>query len=190
MELSGAEKRILALFHEMKFEDGRFTPSFARTWNSAQAEFDRAGPRRTLAVFLDRPGLLIAVLVISFLIAAVMLWPRHLRAGRQSQDSLAIQLPTHPGEATPWAEGMSVPRSPREAKPGQRNSNVAKARRLTRAKRTVAASTSRRVKESALSRWQSPTARLLRSHGDELLRNAPALIQPAAEMRIFLSNLN
>jgi hypothetical protein len=44
------------------------------------------------------------------------------------------------------------------------------------------------VQQGGLSQWQSPTAKLLRSAGDELLWFVPPMNESAEEMKKFLAN--
>ena len=63
-------------------------------------------------------------------------------------------------------------------------------RRSVRVKKSpvALAQRARPVKEDGLSQWQSPTATLLRSAGDELLRLVPQMNESAEGMKKFLAN--
>jgi hypothetical protein len=192
MKLSGEEKRIQALFHELNSEDDLVAPSFARTWNIAQARFARANSSRAvLNAFPKLPHLITAIVIIAFVVAVAVLWSQQPRSNRQLQESLANQLSNDPGHTlNPPAERASDGGSSRMTKPEKPNRSPAGPRRLRRAERALAASRSPRMKHSQLLRWQSPTTGLLRFPGDELLRSAPAVIQSAPELRTFLSHMN
>lgn len=189
MKLSGEEKRIQALFHELKSEDDLVAPSFARTWNIAQVRFSRANSSRAvLNAFPKLPRLITAIVIIAVVIAAAVLWSQEPRSNRQVQESFARRLPNDPGHTVnPPTEEINGSRITKPEKP---NRNVAGPRKLRRAGRALAASGLRRVKESELSRWQSPTVGLLRFPGDALLKSAPVVIQSAPELRTFLSHMN
>lgn len=191
MELSGEEKRIQALFHEMKLEDSGFTPSFARIWNTAQAGFDLAELR------LARPQnpltllrLITAVFVISFVLTAVALWARHSQINEPSKDPVAGQLPSNPVVAPERSAARENVASSSGGTRLNRRTSKAGVRRLVNANTRVLTTTARAAHGSALSNWQSPTAALLRLPGDELLRNLPELNQSTEELQRFLSNLN
>jgi hypothetical protein len=190
MKLSGEEKRIQALFHELKSEEDVIAPSFGRTWNTAQARFDRA--RSSLALlnaFPKLPRLLTAVVIVAFFVAAIVLWSGYLRPSQQPQERLAKQLPNDSGQTVnpPPEEIKNGSRITKSEKP---NRSVAGSRRFKPAGPALAASGLPRVKEGELSRWRSPTTGLLRFPGDELLRSAPAVIQSSPELRTFLSHTN
>ena len=56
MELNGEDKRIRALFCELKREEERTSPLFAKTWNIAEAEFHRSGFSRLRFQSLCKPS--------------------------------------------------------------------------------------------------------------------------------------
>lgn len=194
MKSIGEEKRIQALFHEMKLEDSGFTPSFAPTWNIAQAEFDRVNlglARRQNPVNSLR--LVTAILVISFVLTSLALWPRNSQINQPAatpSDHIAGQVPS---DLVPSPERPAIAHNVASSPGGSRinrRSRKAVVRRFVNADRRVSASTARVAHKSALSSWQSPTATLLRLPGDELLRSLPELNQSTQELQRFLSSLN
>src|SRR5882672_5679109 len=62
MELIGEEKRIQALFSEVRLADERTTPSFVGVWNRAQAKTTRAQRAFNLS-FVAAMALLVCALV-------------------------------------------------------------------------------------------------------------------------------
>ena len=191
MDLSGEEKRIQALFHEVKAEDADFTPPFVEMWSAVHARVGRV--ERTpglLKGFVTFPRLLMAALLIGFLIAGVVIWPRFGQPGRLALDILPLQLPNDrenafDRQAQPIPDAFGI----HKTKLQKQIDRVTRVPRPT-GRKEVAISSLQRVKEIKLSLWQSPTAGLLKFPGDELLRNSPALNQSEHEMRGFLSNLN
>ena len=190
MKLNGEDKRIRALFCELKREEKRTSPLFAKTWNIAEAEFQRTGFSRLR--FQRSSNLLrfaTAILVVSLVLAATVLLPRYLRLRRQPQDDYAKQE----AGAIPRAASAPPPQSgkvPANSESGKPTDRLVAVRRSVRVKKSQIASAQRApaVKQNGLSEWQSPTARLLRSTGDEMLRFVPPMNESAAEMKKFLSN--
>jgi hypothetical protein len=193
MELNGEDKRIRALFHELKREEKRAAPLFAKTWNIAEAESHRRGFSRLR--FQPSARLLrftTAILVVSLVVAATVLLPRYLRLLRQARQ------PKHDyaGQevaADPRATSEEPPRSgkvPAKRESGKPTDRLVAIRRSVRVKKSQVASAqrARSVKQNGPSEWQSPTAKLLRSAGDELLRFVPQMNESAEEMKKFLSN--
>jgi hypothetical protein len=192
MELNGEDKRIRALFCELKREEERTAPPFARTWNIAEAEFDRSGVRRLR--FQSAANLLrfaTAILVVSLVLAATVLLPKYLRLPRQPEHDHGEQA----AAAAPRATSEDLPRS-REVPNSESGKPIDRPlaiRRSVRVKKSPVASAQRAplVKQdglSGLSQWQSPTAKLLRSAGDELLWFVPPMNESAEEMKKFLAN--
>jgi hypothetical protein len=190
MGLNGEDKRIRALFCELKREEKRTSPLFARTWNIAEAEFHRGGFSRLR--FQHSSNLLrfaTAILVVSLVLAATVLLPRYLRLRRQPKHDYAKQGV----EAAPHATSEEPARSgkaPANRESGKPTDRLVAIRRSVRVKKSQVASAqrARSVKQNGLSEWQSPTAKLLRSAGEELLRFVPQMNESAAEMKKFLSN--
>jgi hypothetical protein len=190
MGLNGEDKRIRALVCELKREEKRTAPLFAKTWNIAEAEFRPSGFSRLR--FQPSSNLLrfaTAILVVSLVLAATVLLPRYLRLRRQPKHDYAKQEVAAGPRATPEEPPRSgkVPANRESGKPTDR---LVAIRRSVRVKKSQVASAqrARSVKQNGLSEWQSPTAKLLRSAGDELLRFVPQMNESAEEMKKFLAN--
>jgi hypothetical protein len=199
MGLNGEDKRIRALFCELKREEKRTSPLFAKTWNIAEAEFHRRGcSRLRFQLSSNLLRFATAILLVSFVslvLAATVLLPRYLRLPRQ---------PRQPKHDYAKQEVAAAPRftsaePPRSGKaPANRESSkptdrLVEIRRSLRVKKSPVASAQRvrsvkQDRQNGLSRWQSPTAKLLRSAGDELLRLVPPMNESAEEMKKFLAN--
>jgi hypothetical protein len=190
MGLNGEDKRIRALFCELKREEMRTSPLFAKTWNIAEAEFHRSGFSRMR--FQSSANLLrfaTGILVVSLVLAATVLLPRYLLLRRQPKPDHAKKEVA----AGPNAISEEAPRSgkvPANRESGKPTNRLVAIRRSVSGKKSQVASTqrARSGKPNGLSEWQSPTAKLLRSAGDELLRFVPQMNESAEEMKKFLSN--
>jgi hypothetical protein len=196
MGLNGEDKRIRALFCELKREEKRTSPLFAKTWNIAEAEFHRRGFSRLR--FQPSSNLLrfaTAILVVSLVLAVTVLLPRYLRLPRQPRQP-KHDYAEQAVAAAPRATSEEPPRSgkvPANRESGKPTDRLVAIRRSVRAKKSEVASAqrARSVKQdgqNGLSHWQSPTAKLLRSAGDELLRFVPQMNESAEEMQKFLAN--
>ncbi|HYJ84831.1 MAG TPA: hypothetical protein VEW46_02085 [Pyrinomonadaceae bacterium] len=196
MGLNGEDKRIRALFCELKREEEHASPLFAKTWNIAEAEFHRSNfgrPRLQLSSNLLRFAT--AILLVSFVslvLAATVLLPRYLRPNRQPKHDYAKQgVAAGPLAASeePLRSGK-VPANRESGKPTDRLVAILRAVRVKKSQVAVAkrARPVNQIKQSGLSEWQSPTAKLLRSAGDELLRFVPQMNESAEEMKKFLTN--
>jgi hypothetical protein len=190
MNLNGEDKRIQALFCELKREEKRTAPLFAKMWNIAEAEFQRRGFSRLR--FQRSSNLLrfaTAIVVVSLLVAATVLLPRYLQLRRQPNHHYTKQevatAPRFTSEEPP--RSGKVPANRESGKPTDRLVAIRRSLRLKKSQ-VASAQRARPVKQSGLSEWQSPTAKLLRSPGEELLMFVPQMNESAEEMKKFLSN--
>jgi hypothetical protein len=189
MELNGEDKRIRELFCELKREEDRTSPLFATTWNNAQVEFHRTGLRRLRQSPANRLRFATAILVVSLVLVATVLLPKYLKQYRQPKPDYAKQE----AAAGSRAGSQEPPRSekvPANRESGKPTDRLVAIRRAVRVKNAPVAfaQRARPVKQDRLSQWQSPTATLLRSAGDELLRFVPQMNESAEEMKKFLAN--
>jgi hypothetical protein len=196
MRLNGEDKRIRALFCELKREEKRTSPLFAKTWNIAEAEFHRRGFSRLR--FQPSSNLLrfaTAILVVSLVLAATVLLPRYMRLPRQPRQP-KHDYAEQEVAAVPRATSEEPPRSgkvPANRESGKPTDRLVAIRRSVRVKKSPVAVAKRarpvnQIKQNGLSRWQSPTTKLLRSAGDELLKFVPQMNESAEEMKKFLAN--
>ena len=188
MELNGEDKRIRELFCELKREEERTSLLFAKTWNSAEAEFQRTGfGRLRFQSLANLMRFATPILIVSLVVTATFLLPKYLR--RQPKRDNAKQAAT-------VGPSVNSEESPRFAKVlSNRESGRPMNRRLAirksvRVKNALVASArgARPDKQDRLSQWQSPTATLLRSVSDELLGFLPPMNESAEGMKKFLAN--
>jgi hypothetical protein len=169
-------------------EQENTSPLFAKTWNIAEAEFHRTGfSWLRLQSSSNVLRFATAILVVSLVVTATVLLPKYLR--RQPKHDYAKQevgaAPRSTFEEAP--RSGKIPANRESVKPTDRL--VAIHRSVCVKKPSVAlAQRARPLKQDGLSQWQSPTANLLHSPGDELLRFVPPMNESAAEMKKFLAN--
>jgi len=199
MELNGEDKRIRALFCELKREEKRTSPPFAKTWNTAEAEFHRRGfSRLRFQLSSNLLRFATAILLVSFVslvLAATILLPRYLRLPRQPRQP-KHDYAEQEVAAAPRATSEEPPRSgkvPANSESDKPTDRLVAIRRSVRVKKSPVAVAKparpvNQIKQNGLSQWESPTAKLLRLAGDELLRFVPQMNESAEEMKKFLSN--
>jgi hypothetical protein len=192
MELNGEDKRIQALFCELKREQECTAPQFAKTWNVAEAEFNRSGVSRLrFQSPASLPRFAMAILVVSLVVAATVLLPKYLRVPRQPRQptpdyakQAATAGPRATSEEPPHSGGVPVKRE--STQPTDRLLVIRRPVRLKRSQ-VAFAQQARSLKPNRLSQWQSPTATLLHSASDELLKLVPPMNESAEEMKKFLN---
>ena len=161
MELVGDEKRIQALFSDLKFHGQSSAPSFDRLWESAPA----TKPKR---LFLVEPMLVLGSVAI---IAAVATWSRNPSTQSAFQASVEI---------VPAAESLvEVPQK-----------LVAKHRRWVQRRKARSEEPEHVVREQAavLSSWQSPTGSLMQFTADTMVKSLPDLTESVTDLESYLSN--
>jgi hypothetical protein len=189
MELNGEDKRIRALFCELKHEEERTAPLFAKTWNRAEAKFHRTGRRPLGQSSANLGRFATAMLVVSLVLAATVLLPKYLRLPIQPKPGYAEATPA----VAPRVTSEEPPRSvtvPANGESGKPTDRLVTIRRAVRVRKSLVAFAQRvrPVKQDGLSEWQSPTAALLRSNSDQLLRFVPQMNESTETMKKFLAN--
>ncbi len=178
MELVGEEKRIQALFSEVRLADEQTTPSFAGVWNRAQAKTYRPRKPFNLA-FVAATALLVCALV------SLAWWSTR---SERNPEVLAI------APAGPVVTPASVPVDLVKIKsPGildrpaiiKHKAPVIKLNTLREAS-LIAANRKAAREAEAIASWKSPTATLLDSTSDGLLKSLPQMNQTVNEMKSFL----
>jgi len=175
MQLTGDEKRIQALFCELRNEDQCGAPGFDNIWNRAQViEHHRRysfGNSFVVIAF----ALLVAVL------CSLAFWLRNGPDRPRSRDIVS---------AIPEAVVLSSWALPSEnhgkvvsAAPSQPKRSVYKPPQRNKAKLAARAVINNAV---ALSSWRSPTANLMESTAGSLCSSLPRLNESARELQSFL----
>src|SRR5690242_8537699 len=111
MELSGEEKKLQALFSELKAVDEQTTPHFGATWNRAQIP-----PRKIRRL---GPAFVAAMMLLAFAVGAFAVWSRYSRTTPSPQTVIA----TAPQNPATGAEAPPAPTKETPA-PGRRNAVI------------------------------------------------------------------
>jgi hypothetical protein len=180
MELVGEEKRIQALFRELRLEDERITPRFAVVWHRAQSRSFAPRSRFKLSF--------VAATVLLFCALFSLAW--FLRQWQRSQELNSAAVPVVPITSIGIAQTRLNPPSNLAVSSDPKGRSDSKSRLMKLVARRhaelLAARRSAIRNASAISSWQSPTTALLRSPGDAVLTSLPQLNESVNELKSFL----
>ena len=181
MESAGSEKKIRALFRDLKLGYELVAPEFNRMWNHAQSTNQRS-PR----IFKISLAMATALFVIT--LSSLVLWSQNWRRSQQPNPGIASG-PATPGStlalqsATPKPALLGVVAPPNRVKFKHRDLKVT-ARRIADPNATNAA-----IRGAvAISSWQSPTATLMQSPADQVLTSLPQFDRSLTNLKTFLPN--
>lgn len=181
MSLAGNEKKIQALFRELKLADECAAPEFISVWNRAQAT--RPG---SLPVFKISFAVATALFVIT--LSSVGLWSRNWRRSQPPNPRLASEW-VKPGSTSALA--LTTPESalPGVAEVPNRFKSNRGDRKLAARRQTVLNPGNAAIRAPvSISSWQSPTAMLMESPADDVLTLLPQLDRSLTELKTFLPN--
>ena len=193
MESVGNEKKIQALFRELKLAEERVAPEFIKVWNRAQATSPGWTSPISPRVFKISFAVATASLVV-IILSALVLWSRNGQPGDQVDPKLATEstppgstpAPHQPTPATPPPTRplrSVVAQSPVRVKSNQWPPKLAVLRKADLTARNAV------IREAvSISSWQSPTATLMQSPADHVLTSLPQLDRSLNELKTFLPN--
>ena len=182
MELIGEEKKIQALFSELRFADEQTMPQFAALWNRAQAVTVR--PARTRAFNLSFAAVT-ALLVVA--LVSLALWSRSSQRNTSPNAVVANKTTEAAGPAKVIEDAAVKLNVPDEKRQRRTTSSASKAAAQRRAL-MLAVNRKAAQDAKAISSWESPTATLLKSQNDDLLKSLPQLSDSVDELKSFLPN--
>ena len=180
MELLGEEKKIQALFSQLRLDDEQTVPSFAATWSRAQSTKYR--PQRAFNLsFVAATALLVCALV------SLAVWSRQW----ERNPALVANVPATPTVGpVPVVIERPAMNPPQPVQKDIVASRRSRALRLAARREALLAAANRKAtyEAQAIASWQSPTSTLLDSPSDELLKSLPQLNQTLDELKSFLPN--
>lgn len=186
MELAGDEKKIQALFSELRLADEQAAPSFVGVWNRAQL--------RTPARFgwLKLSFVATAALVVCAAVFARALWSNGRQQTALPIDAVAV-APVTPPVLPSATDGVTPPTAPSKAISEAERERALRIQRAVRfaarQKAELLAAQRAEIRDAtAISSWQSPTATLLSSQNDALLNSLPQFSESVKELKSFLPN--
>lgn len=176
MELSGEEKKLQALFSELKAADEETAPRFARVWNGASP-----GARRA---FIFHPALVAGMALLVCAVISLAVWSRYRP---ETQPSIRVGIPTAPNAAHTIAS-PTVPAAPRTTAPTTKEKTTARRNRTTVRRNSIQFAANRKLARDAkaITDWESPTSALLSSPSDALFSSLPQLNENANGLQSFL----
>ena len=191
MESVGNEKKIQALFRELKLADERVAPEFIKVWNRARATNPGSPSVFKISFAVATAGLLVITL------SALVLWSRNgqpdpvdLKVATESTPpgSMPGSTPA-PHQATTATPPLTRPlRSVLAQSPVRVKSNQWPPKLAARRKADLEARNAVIREAVSISSWQSPTAILMQSPADHVLTSLPQLDRSLNELKTFLPN--
>jgi hypothetical protein len=170
MNLNGDEKTIQRLFREMSLEDVVRTPEFARVLEAAS----RRTAHSLRRIKSMRLAVVVATLIVVALLAVLAVRQRQSETAKSSGEQ-AILAPAPP--STQQAETVRQKDAPRGVK-----HRVAKRVRHRPPANELAIDT------KSLFAWQSPTASLLKSPGEDFFKSLPRLGDSFENIKTYSPN--
>jgi|SRR6266850_945097 len=181
MELAGNEKKIQALFRELKLADQRLAPEFIKVWSRAQAA--SPGSSRVFKI-----SFVLATALVVITLCSVVLWSRRWQRSQLPNPGLAGGS-VKPG-STPVPPPAPLSTRPTQlvvAQPPVRVKSNRLDRKVAAPRQSNFNPTNLVVREAvSISTWQSPTAALMQSPADDVLTSLPQLDRSVTELKTFL----
>jgi len=171
MNPNGEEKRIRQLFREMSRDDQRRAPEFAGVLAAATSRMARSQNRSRSLRFAMAAAMLFAALLIAM---AILVRP-----------SKPQGAPAHDDQASTPAVQPEAPPSVAPSQPGVEATNVEPRTAIIKRARNRRTSTQMAIAMKSLFAWRSPTASLMKTPGDELLRSLPRLGESLQTIKSF-----
>jgi len=180
MESVGDEKKIRALFSELKIADEQTAPAFTAVWQRAQSRSMK--PRRAF-------NLSFAVATALLFCAMATLAVLSIRSQRAVPASASATMSATPDSFAPRSDkGSNVAVAVETPKDSSPPVKIRVAKSSQRHAQEIAANSQLAKEAKAIESWQSPTADLLSSPSDGLFKSLPQLNENANELKSFLPN--
>ena len=179
MELSGEEKKLQALFSELKSADEEIAPRFARVWNRATPQTRRA--------FVFNPAFAAVAVLLVCAVISLAVWSRYRP---QTEPAVVrVEPPAAPviGNPTvsPTVPTLPAPLTP--STPSKEKTTARVNRKMVRRDSAQLAANRKLTRDAkAISDWESPTSALLSSSSDQLFSSLPQLNENANGLQSFL----
>ena len=178
MELSGEEKKLQALFSELRVADELEAPHFGAAWSRAQV-----APQK---VRVFNPAFVAVALLLMFGVVAFAVWSRYSRTTSATPPEAVVNvlLPSPPSTPGPASTNASTSQ---ETRPNVRRTVARRNNAAARHQAMLAAANQKLQKDAkSIANWTSPTSALLESPSDEIFSSIPELNQSATQLKSFL----
>ena len=185
MELAGDEKKIQALFSELRLADEQAAPGFVGVWNRAQL-------RRPARFGWLKLRFVAAAFVVCAAVLGLARWSNSRHQTAPPINVIAFtpaEIPVTPPVTSGLTPPTAAPNGPSDAERLRALRNLRLARLAARQRAELLAAQRAEIREvTAISSWQSPTATLLSSPNDALLNSLPQLNESVKDLKSFLPN--
>jgi hypothetical protein len=187
MELVGEEKKIQALFSELRLADEQAAPSFVGVWNRAQLRTRTRVSPLNFSLAATAFAVFVAVVVLA-------LWSSSRPQAPPTNQTVAVAPATSPFTpatlpVTPTTTTEPTPKVITVVEQRQAARNLRAARFAARQRAELLAARRAEIRDAtAISSWKSPTATLLSSQNDALLNSLPQLNESVKDLKSFLPN--
>ena len=177
----GDEKRIRALFSELKFADEQTAPGFTAVWHRARSQSSK--PWRAFnRSFAVATALLVCAL------ATLGIWTKYSQRTPPAIAFANVPAGSDFPKAAVSPEPASTPGVTSAPASGHIRTAVKSRAAKLAARRQALIAANRQAEKQAkqIASWQSPTTSLLSSPSDNLFKSLPQLNENANELRSFL----
>ena len=177
MELSGEEKKLQALFSELKTAEEKTAPRFARMWS-------RANPRPRRA-FVFNPAFAAGMALLVCAVVSLAVWSRY----RQQTEPAVVRVERPAAPNTPHTiVSPTVAPTVAPATTPSKEKTTARRNRMTVRRNSIQLAANRKLTRDAkaITDWESPTSALLSSPSDALFSSLPQLNENANGLQSFL----
>ena len=180
MESGWEEKKLKALFSELKAADEEGAPRFATVWNRAQVR-----PRRFRGF---NPAFVAATALIAFVLVSLAVWSRYSqRTQPQPIQAVAPAPPKIDSAPATVATTSPAPKVLQRVKPRDTNRELLAKKLATRHDAQLLAANRKLTQDAkTIASWQSPTTALLNSPSDEIFNSLPQLNKSSSDIKSFL----
>jgi hypothetical protein len=179
MESDWEEKKIQALFSELRTAEEQVAPRFAAMWNRAQL-----APRRVRPF---NPAFVAATVLLVFGLVSLGVWSQY---SQRTQPTVVarvaapavVNAPSVPVTAAGDSGADQVGPAP-----AQHNLKRTRSLRFRSTDRALVVSNQKLTRDAkAISSWSSPTSALLTSSSNEIFTSLPQLNKSASDLKSFL----
>ena len=177
MELSGEEKKLQALFSELKAADEETAPGFTRVWNRAKPRAHRA--------FVFNPAFAAVTALVVCAVISFAVWSRY----RPQTQTPGVRVATPAAPNIPHTTVLpNVEPSPASTEALSKENTTARRNRTTVRRDSIQLAANRKLTQDAkaITDWESPTSALLSSSSDSLFSSLPQLNENANGLQSFL----
>lgn len=179
MESDWEEKKIQALFSELRTADEQVAPRFAPMWNRAQL-----APRRVRAF---NPAFVAATLLLVFGLVSLGMWSRYSQRTQPPVVARATAPEIVNAPPPPVTLGSDSGADKVKPAPTPRGFKRPRALRFRSEQRALVVSNQKLTRDAkAISSWSSPTSALLTLSSNEIFTSLPQLNKSASDLKSFL----